>query len=253
MVEPDPFAHLSDRCSDLIKKYASPIIQAEEDAVKKGLPLPDPDLDQLVALRLIAHAELEGYFEAKAQNRLNELRDQLVSRSLMTVEHAALIFLYLQKKEIIPVWSTKSLADERSIKLAELADFKNLASAAFGFANDYIASNNGIKESSIHMLAAISGRFPGDLSTTLVAELNQLGIDRGAVAHKSWLLSKKANVQSATVEKNRIEALLELIRQTFEPSLYAKRESFIRDVSPLQRIAKLLIEKTPSLLRKRRG
>lgn len=217
----DPFIHLESRCKELITKYAMPIILAEEVALKSGMPLPDTDFDQLVALRLIAHAEFEGYFEAKARRHLDELRQQFDAGSALTASHASLIFLHLQKSQIAPVWSSTSLMDDRARKAAESADFKNMLNSAFGFANDFIVSNNGIKENSIFMLAAISGIFPDQLDTTLVAELNQFGIDRGAVAHVSWKFSKKANVQSAIIEKNRIERLLKLIKEIYYPTLYS--------------------------------
>lgn len=208
------FNHLQQRCEELIAKYVDPIIAAENLALQNGAPPPDPDKDQIVALRLIAHAEFEGYFEACATEYIEQLKAQ--GPSGQSREISALVLLYLQKKRITPYWSAKANLDDKKIRAAEISDFNKYSSEAFGFAADFIESNNGVKENSILTLGALTGKYPADLSTTLVTELNQFGTNRGAVAHKSHFFSKKANIQSATIEKNKIQSIVNLIKDAYD-------------------------------------
>lgn len=208
------FAHLKKRCAELTAKYADPDIRAELAAVAKGEPIPDADIDNIVALRLIAHAEFEYYFEEIARDYIEAQRTAL--NAGQTMQQSALIFLYLQRRKIVPTWSPTHNLEESAAKAADLSDYKNLLTEAIGFASDAIEKNNGVKEANITLLASLSGRFAGETSGTLITELNTLGSERGAVAHKSWTYAKRANIQSPIIEKNRIEGIIKIIEEEFE-------------------------------------
>lgn len=211
----DLFVHLNDRCSILLQKYIEPIIQAEDAAVKAGLTLPEPDYDSFAAFRLLVHAELEGYFEQKAKRVLSQLASDFSTGNVGTAKFAGLIALFLWKQAIANPWSDRKGLADKELRNQEATDFKNVAQEALGFAGNFISSNNGIKENSIQMLSAIMGVFHDDLDHVLVEELNKLGKKRGDVAHDSWLRVSKT-FDSAVIEKERIERILDLTKQCYE-------------------------------------
>lgn len=212
----DLFNHLESRCLSLIERYIDPTIQAERDAIAQGNPLPDPDFDSLAAFRLLSHAELEGYFEAKAAQSILALDANFKSGNFMTTEFASLIFLFLWKQKKDPLWtnSVKSSKDEE-------VDFKRLAQDSLGFARQFIKDNNGVKENSITTLSALMGYFPSDIDHILISELNQYGKNRGEVAHDSWTRNTRT-FDAANIEKSRLLSILSLIKQYYETTQKTK-------------------------------
>lgn len=207
----DPFLHLESRCLSLLTRYIDPIIQAEADAVAKGLPLPDPDFDSLAAFRLLSHAELEGYFEAKAEIAIANLDTDFRAGDFKTTQFASLIFLYLWKQRREPQWTSSASKDNDDV------DLKRLAQESLGYARQFIKENNGIKENSISTLSAMMGYFANDLDSILISELNQYGKNRGDVAHASWAHNTRT-FEAATIEKNRLQTILSLTKQYYENS-----------------------------------
>lgn len=207
------FSHLSTRCTFLIRKYALPLIRAEKRALmnRKTIPV---DTDNLLALRLITHAELECYFEEVALTVIENIKKGIDQGQ--TSAQSALVFLYLQNGRIVPTWSDMIGLDESQKKLAYTQDFINLLNASIEFAKTAISGNNGLKEDSIKLLSAISGRFPGEISELMLTELDKYYSDWNEVAHKSLRSAKNPNLQSATIEKNRIENILQIIHDEFD-------------------------------------
>lgn len=210
----DPFLLLKKRADELILKYLEPTIFAERKAVEEEQPLPPVDFDNFAAFRLLTHAELEGYFETKAQFALDDLHQQFKLGKPATAKFAALIFLYLWKQRHIPAWTDRAGTDSASRK-AEEGDFKNLAQMACGYGRQFIKDNNGIKENSIYVLSGLMGYFSDELDEILVAELNQYGKNRGDVAHESWTKNTRV-FDGAEVEKNRLLLILELTEKFYE-------------------------------------
>lgn len=228
-----PFNHLQDRCNLLIEKYIDPIIQAEQQALSNSSPLPAPDFDSVAAFRLLTHAELEGYFEKKAELALAALDSDFKKGRAASSSFAALIFLYILKKQIRPNWSASGGGDDTTIRNAEYSDFKNLAQEALGYGRQFIDSNNGIKSNSIFVLSALMGYFEDELDSVLVQELNQYGIKRGDVAHDSWTKNTRT-FESAEIEKNRLVLILELTKKYYEqsgnPSLATKGPTLLEKI-----------------------
>lgn len=210
MAAQDLFLHLETRCLSLIQRYVDPTVQAELDAAAQGNPLPDPDFDSLAAFRLLSHAELEGYFEAKAGQAISNLDADFKAGNFMTTKFAALIFLHLWKQKKDPLWTNpaKNSKDDEG-------DFKRLAQESLGFARQFIKENNGVKENSITTLSALMGYFTSDLDDILIRELNQYGKNRGDVAHDSWTRNTRT-FDSATVERTRLLGILKLIKDYYE-------------------------------------
>ena len=201
----------------MILKYLEPTIFAERKAVEEKQPLPPVDFDNFAAFRLLTHAELEGYFETKAQLALDEL-DQLVKLGKpITAKFATLIFLYLWKQRHIPAWTDRAGTDSASRK-AEERDFKNLAQMASGYGRQFIKDNNGIKENSIYVLSGLMGYFSDELDEILLVELNQYGKKRGDVAHESWTKNNRV-FDGAEIEKSRLLLILDLTEKFYEKKL----------------------------------
>lgn len=226
----DPFMLLRKRADELILKYLEPTIFAERKAVEEKQPLPHVDFDNFAAFRLLSHAELEGYFETKAQFALDELDQLFRLGKPVTAKFAALIFLYLWKQRHIPPWTDRAGTDSASRK-AEERDFKNLAQMACGYGRQFIKDNNGIKENSIHVLSGLMGYFTDELDEILIVELNQYGKKRGDVAHESWTKNNRV-FDSAEIEKSRLLLILELTEKFYEknsPRLPRSRPNRLRE------------------------
>lgn len=201
------FAHLETRCNLLIQRFLDPVIEAEQAALQAGEPVPSPNFDDFAAFRLLTHAELEGYFESKARNAIAALDVAFKNDRVQTAGFVALIYLYFWKDRRSHAWPENIDKDASYMK--------QLAQDALGFGRRFIDDNNGIKETSIHVLSALMGFFPDELDSILVNELNEYGIKRGAVAHSSWHTNTRT-FESADIEKNRIVTILSLTKAYYE-------------------------------------
>jgi hypothetical protein len=208
------FASLKKRSNDLIEKYIQPTIEAENAFIKGAGEQPHIDFDSFAAFRLLTHAELEGYFEARATEALNQLDAAFKSDSCCTNKFAALIFLYIWQNNQ-KFTKTTVFDQEQNSQFAEKPVFKNLAQQALGYGRKFIEENNGIKENSIYILSSLMGYFQDQLDDVLVTELNQYGKRRGDVAHKSWLGNDRI-FTSAQEEKDRLLKIIDLIENFYE-------------------------------------
>lgn len=212
---PSPhYLHLEVRCNLLIQRFLDPAIAAEQAALQVGIPVPEPNFDDFAAFRLLTHAELEGYFESKALDALSDLDAVFKSGQVMTSKFVALIYLYLWKGKRQPSWPSTE-GDDPVSRRQDAAYMKQLAQEALGFGRQFVAANNGIKESSIYVLSAVMGFFPDELDQVLVNELNQYGKKRGDVAHSSWFFNSRT-FESADIEKSRLTTILTLTKAYYE-------------------------------------
>lgn len=210
-----PFDHLKRRCDELLTKYLEPIISAEQAALASGQPMPHPDFDAIAAFRLLVHAELEGYFEAKAKAALDQLDGQFKSGTFATKSFASLVFFLLLRKQRAVTWRAAHVSGDVEIRRAEEADFKDLAQEALGFGRQFIAANNGVREGSLHVLSILMGYFPHELDDVLIKELDTFGKLRGDVAHDSWAHNTRA-FDSAELERDRVKRILQLTKAFYE-------------------------------------
>lgn len=208
------YVHLENRCFHLVKRFIDPALEAEKAALEAGQPLPSPDFDDFAAFRLLSHAELEGYFEAKARMSLDELDSQFKGNHILTSRFAALVYLYLWKEKRQTSWPAGQ-SDNPQGRQLDAAYCKQLAQDALGFGRQFVDANNGIKEASIQILSALMGYFPDELDMVLVSELNQYGRKRGDVAHESWVHNTRT-FDSAEIEKNRLMEILKLTKSFYE-------------------------------------
>lgn len=201
------FVHLENRCHHLIQRFLEPVIAAEAAALQAGEPVPEANFDDFAAFRLLTHAELEGYFESKVRDALSILDHAFKQDKVLTAGFAALIYLYLSKERRQPIWPDLPRDDNSYVK--------QLAQDALGFGRQFVNANNGIKETSIHVMSALMGFFPDELDSILVNELNQYGKKRGDVAHSSWHFNMRT-FESADIEKNRLIRILNLTKDYYE-------------------------------------
>jgi hypothetical protein len=201
------FEHLRKRCVLLLAKYIDPQVAAIDAALAAGEVLPDPDFDNMAAFRLLAHAELECYFESRALDVIKACE----GGAALTMKNASLIALraWMERREINwQQWDPPSNGVDK-------ASFASLTNQAHGFARQFIKSNNGIKERSVQTLSAIMGYFPDELDGVLVEELNEYGSLRGTVAHNSWVYATNT-FESPEIERGRIDRIIDLIEKFYE-------------------------------------
>lgn len=151
-----------------------------------------PDIDNLAAFRLLAHAEFEEYLETKARDGLHDIevafrRGQNTVRQNLNVLVIA-ISLSRQLRFELPDWST---------------DVTELLRAA----REWIAKNNGIKDASFTMLSVFSGKMPDEVDGALSASLSTYGSSRGDVAHRS--ATRVATIQAPSVEAKAVDDLVD--------------------------------------------
>lgn len=128
------------------------------------------DTEDLAAFRLLVHAELEEYLESKARDGLDAMEAAFNGGLTSVRDNAGLLviarMLELELRFDAAHWTTDIRATLRA-------------------ARDWIAENNGIKESSFTMLSAFSGKMPDEVDAALSASLSSYGTARGDVAHRS--------------------------------------------------------------------
>ncbi len=209
----DAYERLESRCTTLIKRFLDPLIAAEDEAVANNSPLPAPNFDDFAAFRLLAHAELEGYYESKALSAVEKLDADFKAGKVFTSGLVTLMFLHSWRSRCSPEWAQRG-ADGYDLSLDKSA-LSEFAQRSLGFCRQFIDANNGIKEASIHALSSMMGFFPDELDEVLVSELNQYGRKRGDVAHRSWTLDTRT-FDSADLEKKRIVTILDLTKKFYE-------------------------------------
>lgn len=192
------FHKLETRVASLIEKFV-------EDQVANELAEPGshlPDTDRLAAFRLLTHAEIEEFLEAKAKEGLDKLKNDL-SKPSMTFSSVLNIF---------------PLACALDVKLSctwpyESEKFQKEASTVTRKADESITKNNGVKGESFFLLSLISGKLPDEVDQTLGTSLTSYGKGRGDVAHKSAAGVRTLRAPSA--EKKAVKDLVQQLATYF--------------------------------------
>jgi hypothetical protein len=125
--------------------------------------------DHTKAYLLLAHAELEAFFEDRARNRVDLALAQWQRNGLCTpVLSRLLIFHHAVERDEIGALSSHAVTK------------------AINYFLDKLDKNHGIKEK--HLLAILLplGISHGELDSRLVAACNQLAQKRGQFAHASF-------------------------------------------------------------------
>lgn len=154
-----------------------------------------PDIDRLAAFRLLAHAEIEDFLEAKAREGLNKLKEGVMAQS-MTVRGVLGIF---------------PLACAVGIQVSvawpyDFTAFRDEARRVLREAETAIVKNNGVKGGSFFLLSLMSGKFPDEVDQSLGFSLTSYGKSRGDVAHRS-----AARVQTMQAPSAEVKAVSDLV------------------------------------------
>ncbi|MGY4832239.1 hypothetical protein [Burkholderia pyrrocinia] len=172
------FPALEDRISKLKQKFIEDQLEKE-----KADPLTfEADLDKLAAFRLLAHAEFEEYLENKAKEGIEAIRAAFrggaksIKANLFVLVIAAALGKTLR---FDPTYWGEDV--EQTIKDAL----------------DWIADNNGIKETSFTKLSIFNGKMPDEVDNGLASSLNSYGKNRGDVAHRSVTRVRTLSAPSA--------------------------------------------------------
>ena len=141
------------------------------------------DFDQLAAFRLLFHAEVEGFLEAKAKENMDRISSSLTSPKWIR-QYPELLSLAFALKKQAP-------HDE-----LDTTKFNNFVQTLVSSANQSIKDNNGIKSPSFILLSICAGKTIDEIDSVLSGSLNSYGKDRGDVAHKSVTQSRTINAPS---------------------------------------------------------
>lgn len=124
--------------------------------------------DYTRAFLLLAHAELESYFEDRARNVVTLAQAQYQRKGICTpVLSRLLVYHQATKDELGPA-------------------SPNAVGKAVNFYLDHLDKNHGIKEKNLLTIFLPLGISHADLDAQLVTACNQLGQKRGQFAHASF-------------------------------------------------------------------
>ena len=199
---PTPCLHfrlLSKRLNDLEMKFVSDQIQAE---VANPATF-QPDLDRLAAFRLLIHAEIEDFLEAKARDNVQVVKSRITSGGAWMRAAPELLPLAIAFKRGLPQEDT--LDPQRHANFAT-----ELMNAASGFISD----NNGVKTHAFTTLSLCAGKTLDEIDVVLSAGLNSFGRDRGDVAHKS--VTRCTSLQAPSAELQTARNLVDQIGRYFD-------------------------------------
>lgn len=192
------FKLLSERVTALSEKFV-----ADQIADEKANPLTfQPDLDRLAAFRLLVHAEIEDFLEAKAKDNIATLAAS-VNATHWVRNFPELLSLAMVLKKVLPAGQ-----DFDSQKFALFAQ------DLVGGARSAISENNGIKSQSFLLLSICAGKTVDEVDTVLSGSLNSYGKDRGDLAHKSVMHSAK--LKAPSIEVGTATSLVEQIGAYFD-------------------------------------
>lgn len=179
------FQHLSERVEQLGQKFVTDQVSSElaEPLIFK------PDLDQLAAFRLLVHAEIEEFLEAKAKARIKTIDDCLKSGSAWMRDSPQLLALAIALRKALP-----------TCEVTDSAEVNAYVQGLIGGARTAIKDNNGVKSAQFTFLSLCAGKTVDEVDSVLSGDLNSYGKDRGDVAHKSAARVQTLNAPSTELQ-----------------------------------------------------
>lgn len=192
------FRLLSQRLQELATKFVDDQVKAEAADPATF----QPDLDRLAAFRLLVHAEIEDFLEAKAKDNVQAIATRIAAGRWMRAS-PELLSVAVALKRVLPVEDT--LDTQRHVAFA---------TELLGSAKGYIADNNGVKAQSFTVLSLCAGKTLDEVDGVLSAGLNSFGKNRGDVAHKS--VTRCNSLQAPSTELQNAKALVSQIGTYFD-------------------------------------
>jgi hypothetical protein len=176
------FKLLHDRVDILSQKFIDDQLAAE---IADPITF-QPDLDRLAAYRLLVHAEIEDFMEAKAKESLLNIRNRMSGTAPWLRLSPELLPLAIVLKKALP-----------SQEHLEVSKFSDYVDELISGAMAAISENNGVKSNSFLLLSICAGKTVDEIDQALSASLNSYGKARGDVAHKSVIHSHSLQAPSA--------------------------------------------------------
>lgn len=199
---PRPCPHyrlLAERLTALAQKFIDDQVQAE---IADPTTF-QPDIDRLAAFRLLIHAEIEDFLEAKAKDNLQAIAQRMTTG----------LPWMRQSPELLPI----AIALKRAAPQEDTLDVQrhaNFVHDLLGAARGAITDNNGIKTPSFALLSLCAGKTLDEVDGVLSAGLNSFGKNRGDVAHKS--VTRCASLQAPSAELQTARTLVAQLATYFD-------------------------------------
>lgn len=152
----------------------------------------EEEIDYAKGYRLLVHAEIEAYLEARCKEVIVSALTNWKKKSLASVPILSLLVHWNAG------WPKGRDEDLTFDSLPVKDELKNISDGLNQAAKEYfrhLKQNHGIKESNLHLLLLPIGiNFP-DLDQTWIALMNSYGETRGLIAHGSSEATKEINPQ----------------------------------------------------------
>ncbi|HDV3863925.1 TPA: hypothetical protein RH250_004124, partial [Escherichia coli] len=178
------FNDMTKRVNKLKRKYMNRQLKSEaNDPIGYNF-----DTLNIAAYRLLVHAELEEYIEAKAIEMLSKIKNDVVVNGYNTIYFKNILAIAYQVDEILSI--TKPFDD---------TDFKTAVLKIINCAELKVKKNNGIKKGSFIPLALFCGFDESSIDPILLTSLDSYGTRRGSVAHKGARHANNISAPSSEV------------------------------------------------------
>lgn len=160
-----------------------------------------------LAYRVLAHAEIESYFEDRALEPVS--RAQTVWESTRHVSHVALCLVGFSGKEMAPPPATlEAPSDNKRKAWPALVDIgQRLLPIISTFHYQVRNENHGIKEKNLLAMLLPIGIAHAKIDPTFLADMESFGALRGQAAHASGRTTARQAVDPEA-EQKRVLALL---------------------------------------------
>jgi len=127
------------------------------------------EVDLARAYVLLTHAEIEAYFEDRAQVKVGRAYDAWQNRQVCSSLLSTVVMYYQARAK---AWSVTTISNQNAEK-------------ARNFYVTELRENHGIKEKNLLSIFLPLGLEHGDFDASLLATLNSFGLLRGKLAHES--------------------------------------------------------------------
>ena len=143
------------------------------------------------AYSLLAHAEIEHYFEEICRKIALSAKHNWDNQRSTSITLLSIILFSEKEKE--PPHSLKPPQQSQEKKWRERIDFSEKIKYSFNAYIDIINNNNGVKEKNILSLLLPIGIKADDINEFFLAILNDFGTKRGRFAHTTNAVAIKTN------------------------------------------------------------
>lgn len=159
-------------------------------------------IDKFYGFRLLAHAELETYFEQRAIEILGSAKNMFLNGKNNKVINSLLAYIDTNAFEINKCVTSNNRA-------SKIKDINTIVSETITkYYNEIISKNNGIKKINILKILLPIGVLETQLDSTWLSTIDSYGTKRGDVAHNSIKHNKVGTIINPIDEENTINIIL---------------------------------------------